>query len=242
MSDKMARLNGKGESLSIHVEGETIRLDHLENLPMGMGGKLLEALGRCWPRMPFYIPSQEKPLPSFMMKRAWDSSLDHVMFYPGSFNPWHQGHRFCLESGMKTSPHFHFVVVPDCNPWKNTCSSACPWEHFRDICRKTENLFCCIYPGFWGRGKKNHTVDWLPLVKVKKKGLLLGGDGFLQLFQWKNHHSLLSSLDTLLVVQRTEYFDRLLEEKQKIEKNHPSLKVVLLKGNPFASLSSSSLR
>ena len=232
---------GEKEGLMVQIAKKWQYLDDLWDISEKEGRELLLELGRSWPSMPLFSPSKKLILPQFISKISWDTPPPFMIFFPGSFNPWHQGHRFCVEFCQKRLPDAHLMVVPDHNPWKNTLRYN-PWQDFLNICKDVRDLPCSVYPGFWGLEKENYTVDWLPLVKIEKKGLLMGGDNLLLLLKWKKIDQLLHSIQVIVAVCRKEDFHLVSPMKNQLEKDYGHLNIILIKDNPFADLSSSKLR
>ena len=54
------------------------------------------------------------------------SNYEGLVFFPGSFHPWHDGHRACLdESGRDI-----IIVCPDQNPWKEDLEESHDGEFY----------------------------------------------------------------------------------------------------------------
>lgn len=164
---------------------------------------------------------------------------DEIVFFPGSFNPWHQGHSACLE-GCFDKP---IVIIPDHNPWKDI-REINPWSevvHIKNKIMKLNKRNILIYPGFLIRDKKNPTSSWLPNVNVSKKWLLVGDDLFLEIHKWHQASLLFDSLYGLYVCPRAG--DKNLLEKQKKELvDKYGLNIVFLEHHEYEELSSSKIR
>ena len=164
---------------------------------------------------------------------------DEIVFFPGSFNPWHEGHTACLK-GCEDKPIF---IVPDHNPWKEVRKKN-PWHevvHIKENIKSISDKNITIYPGFLVEGKKNPTSSWLPHVNVEKKWLLMGDDLFLGLHKWFEVDKLLSSLHGLYVCPRGESKEELNKQKENFQKNF-NLEIVFLDHHEFEDLSSTQLR
>lgn len=262
----MFQFRGQGDELQVKTplkgrpggeERSWRPLVDLGPLPQGLGPQLLIELGLFWPFMPLQSPFlrnlrpsllHRRRLPTLLAKIPWRSLPDHLIFFGGSFNPWHNGHRSCIElclkememeMGIKTTAHI--IVVPDCNPWKKEPLFACPWAQFKAICQEVEDLPCSVYPSFWGMGRKNPTAGWLPKVKAKKKGLLIGADSFIDLPRWENAPQVLQNLSHLYVVPRQESPAVLSVQVMALKSQFPRLKITLLDKGPYQDLSSSHL-
>jgi nicotinate-nucleotide adenylyltransferase len=164
---------------------------------------------------------------------------DRLIFFPGSFNPWHMGHLECL----KGCPKGPIVVIPDRNPWKEV-SDINPWD---EVVELKEHLLQCdrddifIYPGFLALKEKNPTTNWLPQVNVKEKWLLMGDDLFLGLHRWNDIESILASLQGVYVCPRGANKIELqiqMESLQKIQ----NIEVIFLENHDYEGISSTKLR
>lgn len=151
-------------------------------------------------------------------------SGDRVIFYPGSFSPWHKGHRACL-SGLKTPPSgkaWDVVIAPDYNPWKDMRETNLQqevltlWEELESISVERADLNFHLYLGFLAEKKKNPTNEWMRKVSANHRWMLMGEDSFLDLDQWIEVEKLLSALEGIFVVPREAPADRVLEQREKI--------------------------
>lgn len=157
-----------------------------------------------------------------------------VVFYPGTFNPWHMGHRACLD----LCPIQNIIVVPDFNPWKEGEERQRPWEHLKDLLYRLSETKYSIYPGFLAKEEGNPTVDWFPNVSIEKKSLLIGDDSFLSFHKWKDVEELVPHIATLYVAPRGGDSKEIESQIQRF----PNLKVVLLDHHEFEDVSSTDLR
>ena len=226
----------------VQMAGRWRLLEDLQDIPDKEGRELLHRLGQSWPSMPFFSSAKKLVLPRFISKISWERPPDFIIFFPGSFNPWHEGHHYCVKRCLKTLPDAHLVVVPDHNPWKKTVLRGGLWQVYLNLCKELYDLPCSVYPGPWGTGKINYTADWLPRAQVKKRGLLMGGDTFLDILQWKKADLLLLSLHTIMVIGREEDFVEILHMKGLLENKYRHLSVLPFENNPCSALSSSKLR
>lgn len=168
-----------------------------------------------------------------------------LVFYPGSFLPWHDGHNSCL----RNLPQFiegiecHVVIIPDLNPWKKNEGKG-TWEQLRRIVlelRKIEALFkgnLSLFLGFLAKDVGNPTVDWLPGIPCASKWLLMGEDTFLDLHKWKDYKTLISGLEGIYICPRAE--DESAIEEQKRSLRGP--KFVHLPHHAFERVSSTQIR
>jgi len=164
---------------------------------------------------------------------------DEIVFFPGSFNPWHEGHLACLIN-CKNIP---IVIIPDRNPWKEVRTQN-PWDEVVSIKKNisrltTQDIF--IYPGFLTLNEKNPTSSWLPKVNVKKKWLLMGDDLFLSFHKWFEVQKIIDSLHGIFICPRGAHRDLLDLQKDKLLKMG-DLEINFLDHHDFEGLSSTVLR
>ena len=188
--------------------------------------EICHALGQIFP-----LFEEDAIAPSWLLKKPLE---EEVVFYAGTFNPWHLGHRACLE----LCPTKNIIVVPDFNPWKEDEERQRPWEHLKDLLFRLAETDFSIYPGFLAKSSGNPTIDWLPKVKVEKKSLLMGDDSFLGFHKWKQVDELVKHITTLYVAPRGADPVALEEQVQRF----PELNIVFLEHHDFEEVSSSGLR
>ncbi len=214
-----------------------VPLISLKKLEKKLGGFLCEELGKFWNIMPgFKKTLSHIELPKLFKK---NKISDEIIFYPGTFNPWHKGHMACLNLCPRKSK---IVVVPDNNPWKVVGGDSCKWEKYRNICLMLKNSPCSIYPGFLGLQKKNPTINWFPKVRVKKKTLLMGDDSFMSLINWKESRKLISSIEKIYVVPRLANKEELKLVTKRLLAINPKLKIKFLAPHKFQKISSTKIR
>ena len=163
---------------------------------------------------------------------------DTVTFFGGSFNPFHQGHRACLD----LCPEKNILVVPDRNPQKEYNDSKILYEDFLALSESLKETRYSLYPGFLIKSEGNPTSSWLPNVKIAEKNFLMGDDSYMNLLNWKNPEIILAALTKLYVVPRNfEKGDYLIQEIQ-ILKYNPKLIIHYLDVHPYMNLSSTKIR
>ena len=79
-------------------------------------------LGKTFP----FMPGGEGKPPLWLLKRE---IKDEIVFYPGTFYPWHLGHRACLD----LCPSKNIVIVPDFNPLKEGEQRQRPWKLVKNL-------------------------------------------------------------------------------------------------------------
>ncbi len=221
-----------GEGLEIHFESTGwFSLVNPPKLSLDQEAIIFDFISKQWSHMPGFEKKLVK-LPRIFSQPQGDS----VCFYPGSFNPWHQGHKACVE----LAPVESLVIVPDSNPWKNSASSLNLSMIINLMKSLPENT--SLYPGFVNLEVGNPTVSWLPKTKWQKKSLSIGADSFINLEKWKDVKTLLQSLDCLYVVPRNIAVDITNKTSQKIQSLCPALIIKILANHQFEKVSSTDLR
>jgi len=198
--------------------------------------KLCLAMGALFDFMPEGESLPYRPPTDFY---NFDRERGEVIFFGGSFNPWHEGHMECVSQ----CPEKNLVVIPDYNPWKEGESRRdLPYEQFLSLCEKLKGRDVSIYPGFLGVKESNPTINWLPLVKVEKKSLLIGADNFEKFEKWKDYQLLLRELTKIYIVPRAIGLDNLRPVEKRLKEINPALEVAFLSSHDFEGVSSSEIR
>jgi len=216
-----------------------------DELPLKLGLTLCEKLSHYHPLFKseeLSLLDNDEVVPSIFGGETF-KNLEEVLFFPGSFSPWHKGHSTCL----KNAPDMPTVVIPDHNPWKEIRDTS-PWQEvqaiWRDVLSMEKKSPVSLYLGFLSQQKKNPTVTWLPQVPVEKKWLLMGEDSFLNIHQWQNIEVLLNSLSGLVVCPRGQKQEEISRQREFIQRrlSGHSLDIKFLPPHPYEHLSSSTLR
>ncbi len=235
--DKTTFLYGE-KPFEVGDDFEWVPINQLRSLGENDGGALLEALALFWPGMPGFI--NDADLPKSFYKVPENSK--ELIFFGGSFNPWHKGHRTCLDLAAKMAPESHFIVVPDSNPWKDHSFEGCRFSFYRNLCEILAGTSYSVYPGFCGMSAPNPTIEWFPEVKAASKGLLLGDDSFFAIEEWKRGPELLGQIDRLLVVPRLESKDVIESFREEFLSRYSNIEIDILDEHPYADISSTALR
>ena len=208
-----------GEMVIVHDEMNYlwVELEKLEKLPGRQGIYLCQVMAYMWEGMPHQGQQGIKniSLPRFLKKV---NNTQEVIFYGGSFNPWHMGHETCI----KQCPTENVVVVPDFNPWKAKSGipvfgPGCRWASLRELALKYRDHGFSFYPGFWGVETPNPTASWIPRVKYQQKSLVIGDDNFMSFDKWKNIDVLFSELENIYVIPRKYSLLDLKRKKSELE-------------------------
>jgi nicotinate (nicotinamide) nucleotide adenylyltransferase len=164
-----------------------------------------------------------------------------IVLYPGTFNPWHQGHRACLDLAQG---YGQVIVLPDLNPEKKIDRSHIEKiiTNLKQTLKKNEILFL----DFLELSKPNPTYSWIVEVKKelpqKKLKLLIGYDQFIKIHNWQKPELLLSHLDALLVASRLDDELNKREQEKKLKNAYPLLEIRFLGHHSFENVSSTSIR
>ncbi len=178
----------------------------------------------------------QSELPHLFLKLPIKES---VTFFGGSFNPFHQGHRACLD----LCPEKNILIVPDCNPFKNNeRSSEDVYNEFMALAEKLKDTPYSLYPGFLGLSRPNPTSSWLPLVEINEKNFLMGDDSYMSLLNWKNPEILLKSLTKLYIVPRNFHSSEYSHQEKLLKSINPNLEFYYLGEHPYQFISSTKMR
>lgn len=179
-----------------------------------------------------------KALPQFMRPEN-----DEYVLYPGSFRPWHLGHRECVEQAAANG--LNVVICPDRNPWKEGVGvDENPLSLFVSIIDRVKDLKgVSVYSGFLASDKPNPTISWIDKVRTaSSKKLLMGDDTFLSIHKWKDADKLISVLSEIVVVPRLASSEQRLRQINKLKEMNSSIEVHVLEKHPYEHLSSTMLR
>jgi nicotinic acid mononucleotide adenylyltransferase len=180
---------------------------------------------------------------STQLNRVWDG-LEHLCVFPGSFNPWHKGHRNCLDLFRERSKT-PLWIIPDCNPDKNIMPSVL--ETLHPLLPLLDQVDFHLVPNFLLNGVANPTYLWLPRLKarlpqLKTLSLLLGADSLLNLPNWRHPELLLPAISEIFWVSRDIKKQAVEESIKKIKLIAPAIAVTWLGHHQHEKLSSSDLR
>lgn len=194
-------------------------------------------IGNCFEFMPSSDQNHNQAeLPHLFLKHR---IADSVTFFGGSFNPFHQGHRACLD----LCPEKNILIVPDCNPLKAEVEKTPEvYGTFLALAQVLKDTPYSLYPGFLGLNRPNPTSSWLPLVKIKEKNFLMGDDSYMTMLAWRNPEAILKALTKLYVVPRQYKAADYLVQEREILKANPGLEIHYLGDHPYKKISSSDFR
>lgn len=172
------------------------------------------------------------------------NELNELIFFGGSFNPWHEGHSSCIQLMDSTKS---IIIVPDHNPYKELVQSTKKHSSLDQIEAKLKefNNDTFLFAGFFEQDQKNPTHQWIVNLKEKfpnkKLSLLMGFDTFMGLDKWINAQSLLDNLTHIYVASRED--DEQLKSKQlQLLNSISQINIVFLGHHDYEDLSSSKIR
>ena len=173
------------------------------------------------------------------LSKSWDiyRNSQSLLFYGGSFNPLHDGHRECIRQGLNIKDK-KLIIMPDNNPSKLS-DKINPLVLFKSLVN--EFGVDKVYPGFLSKNEPNPTYEWLAQISGEKN-LLLGDDSFTNLHLWKNYEGLVEVLNHLYIVPRKGDKTELIRRTNELQKINPLIKIDFLDHHDFEDLSSSNLR
>jgi nicotinate-nucleotide adenylyltransferase len=174
-----------------------------------------------------------------------ETKAKELVFFGGSFNPWHKGHSSCLELIARDKT---VIVIPDHSPFKELTPMGEKLSQLEDIEKeiKKANSSAYLFDGFLKENKQNPTFKWLstlgdnfPTIKLS---LLMGFDTFISLDKWHHANELLNLLDSIYIASRLD--DTEIKEKQIniLKKIAPNLKIQFLGRHDFEDQSSTEMR
>lgn len=179
---------------------------------------------------------------------------ERVIFYPGSFSPWHKGHIACLRGipRPKGGEKWSVVIAPDFNPWKKNWKEVNTldlrdkilsiWLSLERLSIDREDLKFHLYLGFLVEPQENPTALWMRKTLIKERWLLLGEDTFLQILQWTLAEDLINNLKGLFVVPRMAKSDNVNKQIAEISKISDRIDIQILEHHKYEHFSSTFLR
>lgn len=168
---------------------------------------------------------------------------DELVFFGGSFNPWHEGHSECLRLLKSNLP---VIVIPDHNPYKELITDKdLNLKSLKDkINSLRDNTY--LYEGFFNKNTKNPTAYWIKQIHEhlpqQKLSLLMGFDTFNALEKWIDAKELINNLSSLYIASRLENEDHRQKQIDVIININPRIVINFLGKHDYEELSSTKLR
>ena len=189
---------------------------------------------------------QDRPEQILAPLRVEFPLASEVVFFGGSFDPWHEGHASCVDLLPKDKK---LIICPDRNPQKPLKEIKNVATHFSELShqiRSSCQRSIHIHPGFFLMTDKNPTVTWVLRALHRRPdlriSLLMGYDSFRTLPQWIKAHDLLKLLHCVYVVSRLESDDDQIKDLALIKEINQELDVVFLGHHKHEDKSSTKIR
>lgn len=184
-------------------------------------------------------------LVNFINNNSVLRSSDELVFFGGSFNPWHAGHSSCLSLAPKDSP---IIVIPDHNPFKDLTNSSQKKTTVIEIQEELAkiNTTTYLFDEFLIQDKKNPSHKWITEIKKefpnKKISLLMGFDTFISIDRWIKAEEVLKQLHTLYMASRLD--DKTVRDKQvrNLHEINKNICIKFLGNHDYEELSSTKIR
>jgi nicotinate-nucleotide adenylyltransferase len=163
-----------------------------------------------------------------------------IVFYGGSFNPWHDGHR----EAIKRVNDKHVIVIPDRNPLKPINPFSLKESEERIEADLASQQW--LYTGFLNKKTHNPTQIWVNEIRQKypllEISFLMGFDNFAILDKWYRGDLLISDLNRLYVLSRNDNEEVKKLQTNKIKNQNNNLELIFLGAHAFEDISSTKLR
>lgn len=128
-----------------------------------------------------------------------------IAIYGGTFDPFHVGHVYCIQTIFEKTKTEKIYVVPNCqNPLKNEGDGPTPEQRLAMVEVGVSELDNVVVDAQEvERGGKSFTIDTVMNYRkeygAEQINLVIGLDQFYQLAQWKNYEKLLEECNFLVV-------------------------------------------
>ena len=170
-----------------------------------------------------------------------DSS--ELIFFGGTFNPWHEGHTSCLNLLSANSP---VIVIPDHNPYKELREKRNDDLHEikKNLNQITKETY--IFDEFYQKNEKNPSYKWLSEIRnnfpTKKISLLIGFDTFMSVDRWIQAQTVLDSIDCLYIASREDDKDAKEKQIKNLRQLSNKLELNFIGNHKFEHVSSTEIR
>lgn len=178
---------------------------------------------------------------NFIRTHHLDSKKE-IIFFGGTFNPWHKGHTECIKLCDNNSP---IIIIPDHNPEKEINETSINFTLLlNEIKELRENTF--LFEGFFNEKKSNPTSHWINSLKDEfptlKLSLLIGFDSFRSIAHWIEADKLISTLSSLYIASRLEDDSERNNFSLPLKEINPNINLHFLGRHPYEEVSSTQLR
>jgi nicotinate-nucleotide adenylyltransferase len=182
---------------------------------------------------------------NFIKNNSVLAKSNELIFFGGSFNPWHDGHSSCLKLAPKSWP---IIVIPDHNPFKDLVNSGdkvSSIDEIQDQLSKIDRT-SYLFDEYLVQNVKNPSHKWIAEIKKlfpdKKVSLLMGFDTFISIDRWIKADKILNILDTLYIASRLDDEEVKNTQIKTLQKINPQLIIDFIGHHEFEDLSSSKIR
>lgn len=184
-------------------------------------------------------------LVNFIKNNSVLAKSEELIFFGGSFNPWHHGHTSCLKLAPNNWP---IIVIPDHNPFKDLVTNHNKMTSIADIQNHLAKITATTYlfDEYLLKNEKNPSHKWIKEIKKnfpqKKISLLMGFDTFISIDRWIKADKILNNLNALYIASRLD--DETVKKNQikNLKAINESLKINFLGNHAYEDLSSTKIR
>lgn len=167
---------------------------------------------------------------------------ERMIFFSGSFYPWHRGHKECVLQTLRYQ-EWPICILPDRNPWKEEyLIKKNLFEEFLHICEDLKNFNILINPFLWAAPHSCATVHWMTKIPIRSKGFILGSDTFIELKQWTNYSILLSDISKIFIIPRIISKEKIQNFIKELRDEGFTCEFHYLQSHPYERLASRNLR
>ncbi len=181
----------------------------------------------------------------FIKNHKFDSRFKEIVFFGGSFNPWHSGHGSCLSLMDKDKL---IIVMPDHNPFKDVTKEENRFSSLTDIKKelkiRPENTY--LFEGFIQDANHNPTHNWLRQVKDSfpnlKLSLLMGFDSFMSIDKWIEAKQIIKDTSCIYVASRLDNKEARQSQYYLLKSMDSDIEVDFIGHHDYEHLSSTEIR
>ncbi len=184
-------------------------------------------------------------LKNFIQNNSVLRNSEELIFFGGSFNPWHAGHTSCL---LLAPDNWPIIVIPDHNPFKDFVGAGNKVSSLTEIqahLAKIKNT-TYLFDEFLREDKKNPSHKWIAQIKKeypnKKISLLMGFDTYISIDRWIKAKKVLNDLHALYIASRLDNEDVKHSQREVLHKINPELVIDFLGHHEHEELSSTKIR
>jgi nicotinate-nucleotide adenylyltransferase len=194
-------------------------------------------------RFPYFFEKNERA--DLQAPLLFSPSLESdILFFGGTFHPFHQGHEACLKLAPKNLP---VLVCPDVNPHKK--STPLLKQELRALSSQLRLLQLNklhYNPLFALKGIQNPTYFWMKRLKFYRPDLkchlLLGFDSFYHFHTWTEAQKLAELIEGFWIVPRGESEEEFVQAVGHATNFGMSERLHFLGHHPYEHISSTLLR